>query len=70
VGVASPGKSRKSDFVSQRRGSNTSNRSEVSANVTFLAKLNNKEKNKKEKIVSWLFLINLIACPTGVYQHL
>jgi hypothetical protein len=41
AGVASPGKSRKSDFVPQRRGSNTSNRSEV--NVTFLAKLSNKE---------------------------
>jgi hypothetical protein len=38
--VASP---RKSDFVPWRRGSNTSNRSEVSANMTFLAKLSNKE---------------------------
>jgi hypothetical protein len=32
---ASPGKSRKSDFVPQRRGSHTSNRSKVSVSVTF-----------------------------------
>jgi hypothetical protein len=43
VGVASPRKSRKSDFVPQRRRSNTLNRSEVSANANFLAKLSNRE---------------------------
>jgi hypothetical protein len=40
TGVASP---RKSDFVPWRRGSDTSNRSEVNANVTFMAKLSSKE---------------------------
>jgi hypothetical protein len=43
VGVASPRKSRKSDCVPWRRGSNMSKRSEVSANVTFWAKLSNKD---------------------------
>jgi hypothetical protein len=33
--------------VLQRRGNNTSNRSEVSADATFLAKLINKEIYKK-----------------------
>jgi hypothetical protein len=41
VGVASPGKSRKSDFVPWRKGE--LNRSEVNANANFLAKLSNKE---------------------------
>jgi hypothetical protein len=40
AGVASP---RKSDFVLQRRRSNTLNKLEVSANANFLAKLSNKE---------------------------
>jgi hypothetical protein len=41
--VASPGKSRKSDFVLWKGGNNTLNRSDVSANATFLDKLSNKE---------------------------
>jgi hypothetical protein len=42
VGLTFSGKFRKSDFVPQRTGSHGSNRSEVSANVIFLAKLSNK----------------------------
>jgi hypothetical protein len=41
------------------------NRSEVSANATFLAKLNNKEIYLKTKVTLRLDLINLIACPIG-----
>jgi hypothetical protein len=41
--VASPIKFRKSDFVPWKRGNKTSNRSEVKANATFLAKLSSKE---------------------------
>jgi hypothetical protein len=40
-----------------------SNRSEVSASVTFLAKLSNKEIYKI--VALRLDLINLIACPIG-----
>jgi hypothetical protein len=43
AGVASLGKSRKSDFVPWRKRSNTPNTSEVSADVTFLPKLSHKE---------------------------
>jgi hypothetical protein len=40
AGVTSP---RESDFVPHWSGSNKSNRSEVSASASFLAKLNNEE---------------------------
>jgi hypothetical protein len=47
LAVLSPGVkssfSQKVRFVPQKRRNNTSNRSEVSANATFLAKLSNKE---------------------------
>jgi hypothetical protein len=41
------------------------NRSEVSANVTFLAKLSNKEIYKKKKVAVKMGLINVIACLIG-----
>jgi hypothetical protein len=70
AGVASPRKiiasSRKSNFVPQRRGNNTSNRPEVSAKANFLAKLSNKEIHLK--MVLRLGLINLIVCPVGEAQ--
>jgi hypothetical protein len=47
-------------FCPQRRGSNTFNRSEVSANVTFLAKLSNKEIYFKKWLLGWPY-INLIV---------
>jgi hypothetical protein len=43
-----PLESSQSDFVPQRRGSNTLNRSEVSVNVKFLTKLSNKETYLKK----------------------
>jgi hypothetical protein len=43
AGVLLPESPKKSDFVPQRRRSNTSKSSEVSANMTFLVKLSKKE---------------------------
>jgi hypothetical protein len=40
-------------FVPQRRGSNTLNRSEVSANATFLVKLSNKEIYFLKWLLGW-----------------
>jgi hypothetical protein len=50
VGVDSPGKSKKSNFVPQRKGRKTSKRSELNANANFLAK----NKQQRDLLKKWL----------------